>query len=358
MGKGSAKRQKDYVTINESLKEINVEESLRFVEDDERRRVYIAEHPTQITSFKCMDGRVHMPTVTGMPRGIVKPYRAVGGRFELFWPGLRKRLTTWITLGLDSGRRSIALVTYHFSASEKYLGCAGWEYETHLARERAKLLCDQMRSVYGDFALTPILTGVETDGDELTLHGPKGDVSGSQLIGMTLEQVRSVIGNAFPRLDARLVEDILPFMVGNAQRVADLKLQPRDLTGLDHAELVIALGQDFSWLARQNFALIINDFDPALTFAIETAAKIIKRNLNTGLRNSQATLFTNVPYRTVGMEEREAQAASRGLQQFAQNVIRSKHPDLCLSGKLLFLSGVTFACSQKLTVLEEGIVSI
>lgn len=347
------KKDKD---INQLIHRINVEESARFIADDERRRVYIAEHPTQIACFKCMDERVHLPTVTGMPRGVVKPYRAVGGRFELFWPGLRKRLRTWITLGLDSGRRSVALVTYHYSASEMLLGCAGWEYKTALAKDHAKTLCDQMASVYGDYALTPILTGVETDGDELTLHGPEGDVSGSKLIGLTSEQVQDSIRCAFPRLDTQLVDDILPFMMGNAKRVADLRLRPRDLTGLDHAGVVIALGQDFSWLARQNFALIVNDFDPNLKFAIETAARIIKKNLTSSLPTEQATLFTNIPYRTVGMEEREARAASIGLQKFAQSVIRTRHADLWESGKLLYLTGVTYASSQKLTVLEQGVV--
>lgn len=350
-----AKSSKNAGDINKQIQDINVEESARFVADDERRRVYIAEHPTQIACFKCMDERVHMPTATGMPRGIVKPYRAVGGRFELFWPGLRKRLRTWINLGLDSGRRSVALVTYHYSASETLFGCTGWEYKTSLAKAHAKALCDQMVSVYGDYALTPILTGVETDGDELILHGPEGEVSGNTLIGLTSEQVRGVIRWAFPRLDARLVEDILPFMMGNASRVADLKLHPRDLTGLDHAGFVIALGQDFSWLARQNFALIINDFDPDLKFAIERAAKIIMKNLQSSSAEKQATLFTNIPYRTVGMEEREARAASIGLQRFAQHVIRAMYPDLWRSGKLLYLTGVTYASSQKLTVIEQGI---
>ncbi len=349
------KKIKSKKTINQLIIDINTEESALYIADDERRHIHISKHPTQISCFKCMDGRVHIPSITGTPIGLVKPYRAIGGKFKVFWPALRKRFHTWVELGLDSGKRSLAFVTYHCSASNPHLGCAGWNYQTDQAKAHITNFCEKLSHVYG-YALTAIPTRVETDGDIITLHNGDKEVSGANLIGLTSEKAHLQIAEVFPRMENELIEDILPFMMGNAVRVAYLRDNPRDLSGLDHHERVIALGQGFDWLARQNFALIINDIDPNLDFAIETAAKIVKGNLKSASKNDVATLFTNIPYRKPGREQREAEMASRELQEFAQDVIKERHPDLWKSGKLMFLIGVTFEPSKKLTVLDQGVV--
>jgi hypothetical protein len=52
------------------------------------RSSYMAHHPTAIAAFMCMDGRVNVPLVTNTPRGIIQPFRNLGGRFDLGWSHL------------------------------------------------------------------------------------------------------------------------------------------------------------------------------------------------------------------------------------------------------------------------------
>jgi carbonic anhydrase len=47
------------------------------------RRQYRAQHPTEIGSLKCMDGRLHLPVATKTPLGIIQPWRNVGGKFDI-----------------------------------------------------------------------------------------------------------------------------------------------------------------------------------------------------------------------------------------------------------------------------------
>jgi carbonic anhydrase len=37
------------------------------------RRLYQAQHPTEIGVFKCMDGRLHLPVMTNTALGIIRP---------------------------------------------------------------------------------------------------------------------------------------------------------------------------------------------------------------------------------------------------------------------------------------------
>lgn len=50
------------------------------------RQRYLAEHPTLVAVMKCMDGRIHIPWATQTPLGIIKPFRNLGGIFDLGWP--------------------------------------------------------------------------------------------------------------------------------------------------------------------------------------------------------------------------------------------------------------------------------
>ena len=50
------------------------------------RKRYIAQHPTGIIAFNCMDGRINTSVATETPAGIILPLRNLGGRFDLGWP--------------------------------------------------------------------------------------------------------------------------------------------------------------------------------------------------------------------------------------------------------------------------------
>jgi hypothetical protein len=113
---------------------INDVESTAYLAAEAARRRYWAQHRTFLACVKCMDGRVLLPTMTETPVGIVKPFRAAGGRFEAFWPSFLGRVRAWVDDAMRHGSRASILLSYHHSASQPKLGCAGWGYDTAAAR--------------------------------------------------------------------------------------------------------------------------------------------------------------------------------------------------------------------------------
>ncbi len=87
-------------------------------------------------------------------------------------------LDNWVSSKIDSGRRCLALVTYHFSKGDPKRGCAGHGYDTEAARAGAVALVSQIESVFGGnhTCIHPIVVGIETDEDTLILHGKDDQV--------------------------------------------------------------------------------------------------------------------------------------------------------------------------------------
>jgi hypothetical protein len=57
----------------EWLKQHNAVYSQAYCSPDQElsRQLYLAQHPTRIAAFKCMDGRINLPIVTSKPFGII-----------------------------------------------------------------------------------------------------------------------------------------------------------------------------------------------------------------------------------------------------------------------------------------------
>lgn len=336
--------------IHQRIISINEMQSAAYVADESARRRHWAKHNTYFACIKCMDGRVHLPNMTGTPVGIIKAFRAIGGKFEAWWPSFLGRMRFWIDDAIVHGSRSCVFVSYHYSFSDPHLGCAGWKYDTAAARSHAEKLRDNLSYVFGE-QLTAIVTGIETDCDVLTLHGPLGDVAGSDLNGKTKEEIEQVIRAAFPDMPSEVVRDLVPFMQGNAAHVRGFMTCPRPHQEKDHNERIVALGQGFDWLATSNLALIINDADPNLDESIRVAASLIVKNLAKAPQD-HATLFTNVPYRAPGADYRQAVARTKGLLEFAKKVVSEAYPDLAASGKLHALATVKFEPSKKVEIIQ------
>lgn len=338
------------IPIHELIFKINNEQSNRYVQAESARKRYWATHPTFIACIKCMDGRVSFPLMTKTPTGIIKPFRAIGGKFEVWWPSFIGRVRHWVDRAISEGHKSAMFVTYHYSASDTHLGCAGWKYDTVAARAHAEKLRDNLSYVFGD-QLTVIAAGVETDRDILTLHGPNGDISGESMQGKSMDEIQRELVALFPKVDTNVLADLVPFLSGNAVRVQELTDAPRDLEQKGHRERVIAVGQGFDSLASENLALIINDADPNLAESIRVAASLIVKNLKNAPEGDDATIFANIPYREPGEDYRQAAARARGLATFAVEVIKESYPDLISSGRLHALSSVMWEPSKKIEIV-------
>lgn len=339
------------IPIHQRIIDINTEQSQKYVEAEAARRRYWAEHRTFFACVKCMDGRVLFPTMTNTPVGIVKPLRAIGGKFSVWWPSFLGRIRHWTDRAMSQGSQNFIFVTYHYSASDSHLGCAGWGYDTAAARAHAERLQRDLAYVFGE-QLTAVVAGVETDRDILTLHGVV-DVSGEHCIGKTAEEVMALLREAFPAMSDHTIADVLPFMLGNATRVKELTDTPRDAQDKGHNERVIALGQSFDWMASENLALIINDADPNLAESVRVAASLIRKNLEGTDPSDGATIFTSIPYREPGTDYRQAVARAKGLLEFGQKVVQEAYPDLMASGRLHGISSVMWEPSKKIEIIEE-----
>ncbi len=93
------------------------------------RRRYTAQHPTAVVALKCMDGRINLSVATSTPAGIVLPFRSLGGRFDLGWPHFGEVLADHVAGMVRQGRRTLALITYHYSKGDPHRGCAGFNYD-------------------------------------------------------------------------------------------------------------------------------------------------------------------------------------------------------------------------------------
>ncbi len=339
--------------IHAHLLALNARASEAYVSAESARARHRALHPTPLAAVKCMDGRVLFPTLTGTPPGLVQPFRAIGGRPEVFWPSFMGRLRHWVEAAQHAGQRSVLFVTYHHSASDPHLGCAGFDYDTRSARAHAEKLARELAWVFGE-QLEPIVAGVETDLDRLVLHGPGGDAAGELLIGADDADVMLAIARAFPAMDLAVRRDLVPILRGNAERTAELGQRGRPSRDLAHRERVLAVGQGFDWLHEANLALIINDADPGLAHAIRVAGTILAKNLERAPDGDDATLLACIPYQEPGIDRRQAIARAVGLLELAYEVVRAEVPGLVSSARLHGMAGVLWAPARRFEPIDEA----
>lgn len=341
-----------------SILGLNDEQSAAYEAASFERRRYWAVHPTFFAALKCMDGRLNLSRITRMPIGLVRPYRSLGGRFEIYWPTFIMRLRAWVMKAANKGSLNCIFVTYHYSASDNdQLGCAGWHHDSHAAIAHAKKLCRQLRNIFLD-QVVPIVTGIETDRDVLILHGPHGEVRGDELMGCTNEYVherlRSVFGDEMPDV---VRHDLVPFLSGNSIHIASLGNRPLDRSMLGHTERILAVGQGFEWLAAgKRKALIINDATLDLREPIQTAGQILAENLKGTPADDHAMIFTSVPFED-RLGQRIAIEKSPGLLEFAQSVLAKTQPDLWNSGRLEVLVGATDERDMHLSTIATGLIT-
>ncbi|HEV8666790.1 MAG TPA: hypothetical protein VN665_03005, partial [Candidatus Paceibacterota bacterium] len=90
-----------------------------------RREEYLRVHKTEIMVPKCMDGRVNVPLITGIPMGIIAPYRSMGARFEIgspsFAPHVRRFYEHVRDQRIENGVAcGIVVTTYHYSKGDTH----------------------------------------------------------------------------------------------------------------------------------------------------------------------------------------------------------------------------------------------
>lgn len=304
------------------------------------RRLYRAQHPSEIIALKCMDGRLNLAVMTNTPPGIIKPYRNIGGKFDLGWPYFGRLILDDIEYSVSKGRPTIVLSTYHFSKGDDHRGCAGYKYDTAAARNGAVKLAGQFREAFGGnhVAVFPIVIGIETDEGGLVFHGDgKDSFDVANHVDANTESIHSRLRHMYSSMPEHIIEDLLPLVVGNQRYVRDMRAMKRPVVELEHKEQIIAVGRGFDWLHLPNRALIIGPYDPRWEDAVATAGTIVQGNMKAKRipEKDGVLLLVSAPFRSIGADQGVAIEKAVFLAREAERVLRENTPQLVKCLKVL-----------------------
>lgn len=322
--------QQPFATRLSWLEELAVTHSANYIAETAQRNAYQLKHPTKIIALKCMDGRLHLPHATKTPLGIIQPYRNLGGIFDLGWPYLGDLLCEDIQQSLQAGQPVLVLVTYHYSAGDKWRGCAGFHCDKDAALAQALVIRDQLQQIFADapqcFAL---VVGYETDSDALVLHGSTGRMLDlNQYTPAIAPQLPVLLQQLCPQLPNAMQQDLLPLLQGNLLHSAEQSNKRRQLD-VEHREWMLCLGRGFDFLHVPNIALIIGPFSPDLSQPIKKAAAIIRSNIaKQRIADDGILLLASVPYYQQGADRKRAELKAAFFCQFAKAVISEEEPTL------------------------------
>lgn len=334
-------------TIVDFLLKHNKEQMKGFSDPDAAlfRRQYRARYPTEIAALKCMDGRLNLPVMANIPVGIIKPFRNIGGIFDLGWPFFGVLLQDWVKTAVERrGHDAIIITTYHFSKSDAHLGCAGWNYNKEASVNASFKLRDQCERVFGEehTVVYPIVVGIETDEDALIFHGKDGAVLNLAEETSTDEKVLAAkLHSLLPDMKEQMVHDLLPLLVGNIAHIAEVRKENRTQVEAGHREQIMGIGRGFDWLHLHNKALLIGPFSFDLREPIAKAAGILLKNLQTSCipKDDGVVILTSAVFNDeTGTEKRMAMEKTYALARLAEETIVAAVPDLV--PHLHFLVGI------------------
>ncbi|SDX11790.1 carboxysome shell carbonic anhydrase domain-containg protein [Nitrosomonas communis] len=337
------------------LLDLNARHAQAFMDLASERRRYRGEHPTEIAALKCMDGRLHLPVITQTALGIIQPFRNLGGNFGLGWPFFQVIINEWVQYSISRGRHCLVFVTYHYARGDTHRGCRGFNYDTDIGRAAATKLKDQFIRVYGKGAVVPIVCGIETDLDALVLHGEddRSVVDLAKIRQTSQIELEEMLYSLYPSMSERIVRDLIPLVRGNIRHIAEIRASNRPIEEAEHKEWVIGVGRGFDWLHLINTAFIVGPFDPNLSVTIETAAKLLKGNIDEGRVDPKGiVLMTSAAFRDKGGPEYHlAREKAIFLSKLSFDIIKEKVPDLV--PHLQILTGATDLDTRKIEVIER-----
>ena len=309
---------------------LNKKHSEMFHSQRLERALYLSQHPTNVIVFKCMDGRIHMPTVTRTPLGIMQPFRNIGGKFDLGWPMLNESFDQHIKKAVSKGNRTLVLVTYHFSAGDEHRGCAGFNYDCEESKRFTENFRKQILRTYGknNGVVYPILVGLETDKDALIFHGERGRILDvSQIVDSSSESLFVLFHKLYPSMPERILHDLIPLVQGNVQCIKETMNMGKPLKQMVHGEWILAVGKGFDWLHTPNIALIVGPYDPNIGDPIKKAVGIIKSNLHARKTKEGFVLLSSAVYSDAA-EKNRAKERTTYLSNLTQEIIAEHYADM------------------------------
>lgn len=350
------------LSLVEEVLEHNREQSALFSSREARdeREDYRTKHSTEIGVLKCMDGRMSLAVFTETPLGIIQPFRDLGARFEFGSPHFDHVMKRWVYRARRKNRCVIPLVCDHWSQGDRGRCCKGHGYDTAKARAYASELRDRFAWHFAEHHpfVYPIHIRIETDEDALTFYGARdgNDLNLSQTPTTTPASVIDLrLREMYPDMREEMLLDLVPLVMGNLRHVAKMREQPRRPEDMQHREQVFALGRDFDWMRRSNWAVIVGPYSMDIAASIKTGAELILENLREGriAPSEGVVLMTSGIYKKRDLtSQRFAESRSRRLEHIATSIIRAQVPKL--GPYVTVLPGVTDMKTRRFTPLDGG----
>jgi hypothetical protein len=275
------------MNLRESMLAHNREASLSFSSPQahEAIRSYKLRHPTEILVLKCMDGRLSLTGMSEAPPGIIRPFRNIGGKFDLGWPNFSHEIRQAVSSAHQQGRNVLVIVTYHLSKGDEHRGCAGFHYDTAAAFAAAKQLREQFSRVYAGSkpAVYALVAEIETDEDVFTfLNSGDHRLSMGDVTPRSPADLQGLFRGFYPEMSMAMLRDLAAFAYGNVKHVAGVRVLGREPIEREHREQIIGVGSGFDWVHIPNAMLIVGPYSHDWPDAVVTAAGLVLENLKAG----------------------------------------------------------------------------
>lgn len=328
------------------------------------RRAYRKIHKTEFAAFKCMDGRLNLSVYTNTPTGIIKPFRTMGGVFDLGDENLGRIVEEDIQRCIDNGKTYIPFTSYHFSKGSGHRGCAGHNYNTENAVRSAKRLLKQflatycstsVEGVYNTKIVFPIMIGFETDFESLLLHSSDDKVFSVQdYLDKNESEWKKDLHEFFPKMEEKMFEGLSALISGNIAHIKEIIAEKRPIIGLQHKESVICYGRGFDWLHTPNKALIIGPYGRDQESSIIKAGGVLLDSIEKGRINPEdgLVIMTAGLFHDTGMNKNRVSQKSYYLHRYIKKVIEENVPDLAKKYDLQYLVGVTSHDTREFTEID------
>jgi hypothetical protein len=217
-------------------------------------------------------------------------------------------------------------------------------------------LRDQFKRAFGGnhVAVFPIVVGIETDEGGLVFHGEgKQTFDVANHTELTAEALHSELRHMYTEIPEKIIDDLLPLILGNQRYVHDIRAHERPVVDMEHKEQVIAVGRGFDWLHLPNRALIIGPYDPQWENAVATAGTIILGNMKAKRipEKDGVLLLVSAPFRTVGADAGVATEKALFLKREAERVLKERVP--AILKKLKVLAGTVDLNTRQFHILKQ-----
>jgi hypothetical protein len=129
----------------------------------------------------------------------------------------------------------------------------------------------------------------------------------------------------------------------------------RPVADTEHKEKLIVIGRGVDlWLSEPNTAFIVGPFDPDTKHSVEKEAGLLLKNVEKGIvGEDELVLLTSAPYRSLGIEQRQAEDRALFYTSLGLQIINERVPDLMRKHRLQVLTTTLNLQNRRMDVVNR-----